>query len=75
LGLTLRIFACAGNIGATKHYQRYAVRCLQEARTETDSQHKSFLIEMAQTWRSLAEQASADINQADSSITKPDRGD
>jgi hypothetical protein len=62
-------------MSTTKHYQRYAVRYLQEARTETDSQHKSFLIEMAQTWRSLAEQASADINQADSSITKTDRGD
>ena len=31
-------------MGTTKDYQRYAVRCLQEARTTTDSQHKSFLV-------------------------------
>jgi hypothetical protein len=51
------------------------VRCLQEARTTTDSQHKSFLVEMAQAWRRLAEQATADSNQSDSSVTELDRGD
>ena len=39
-------------MGTTKDYQRYAVRCLQEARTATDSQHRFFLVEMAQAWRS-----------------------
>jgi hypothetical protein len=62
-------------VGTTKDYQRYAVRCLQEARTTTDSQHKSFLVEMAQAWRRLAEQATADSNQSDSSVTELDRGD
>jgi hypothetical protein len=62
-------------VGTTKDYQRYAVRCLQEARTTTDSQHKSFLVEMAQAWRRLAEQATADSNQSDGSVTELDRGD
>jgi hypothetical protein len=39
-------------IAASKDYQRYAARCLQEART-TDAQHKAFLIEMAQACRAL----------------------
>ena len=63
-------------MGTTRDYQRYAVRCLQEARTTTDSQHKSFLVEMAQAWRRLAEHATAAcINQTDISVTVPDRGD
>jgi hypothetical protein len=62
-------------MGTTRDYQRYAVRCLQEARTTTDSQHKSFLVEMAQAWRRLAEDAATDVNRADSLDTKPDRSD
>jgi hypothetical protein len=62
-------------MSTTKHYQRYAVRYLQEARTETDSRHKSFLVEMAQAWRRLAEHATADMIQADSPVIDPERGD
>jgi hypothetical protein len=62
-------------MGTTRDYQRYAVRCLQEARTTTDSQHKSFLVEMAQAWRRLAEHATSEVNQADGPVTEPDRGD
>jgi hypothetical protein len=64
------------NMGATKDYQRYAARCLQEARTTVDSQQKSFLIEMAQAWRRLADHATAaSIDQSDIPVTVPDRGD
>jgi hypothetical protein len=76
LGIAFRIRALRrGNVGTTKDYQRYAVRCLQEARTTTDSQHKSFLVEMAQAWRRLAEHATADSNQVDNPDTEEDRGD
>jgi hypothetical protein len=37
-GVAVQIRAYWRNMSTTKHYQRYAVRCLQEARTETDSQ-------------------------------------
>jgi hypothetical protein len=62
-------------MGTTKDYQQYAVRCLQEARTATDSQHRFFLVEMAQAWRRLAEHATTDGNQAYSPVTELDRGD
>jgi hypothetical protein len=41
---------------ALKDYQRYAVRCLQEARIAADSGHKVFLVEMAHAWQKLADQ-------------------
>jgi hypothetical protein len=61
---------------APKHYQQYAMRCLEEARATPDSQHRSFLVEMAQAWRRLAEQATgATSSQTDTSAPEPDRGD
>ena len=63
-------------MGSVKHYQRYAARCLQEARVTVDSPQKAFLIEMAQAWRNLAEHAAiAKINPIDLPISEPDRGD
>jgi hypothetical protein len=63
-------------MGSLKDYQRYAARCLEEARTTPDSQHRAFLVEMAQAWQKLAEQATAAKNvQPDAPISQPDRGD
>jgi hypothetical protein len=36
---------------------------------------QSFLVEMAQAWRRLAEHATTDIDQADNRAADPDRGD
>jgi hypothetical protein len=64
-------------MGAVRDYQRYAARCLQEARTVADSQQRCFLVEMAQAWQRLAEKhvASAYVIQTDNPISEPDRGD
>lgn len=63
-------------MGALKDYQRYAMRCLEEARAAPDSSQRSFLIEMAQAWRRLAEQAAnAKVSQTEIPISEPDRGD
>jgi hypothetical protein len=43
-------------------YNRFAVRCLEEARTTTDQSLRAFLIEMAQAWQLLANQATANDN-------------
>jgi hypothetical protein len=40
----------------SRKYQRFAARCLQEARTTTDPRHKAFLAEMAREWQRLAEE-------------------
>jgi hypothetical protein len=60
---------------ALKDYQRYAVRCLQEARLTSDSQLKAFLVEMAQAWQKLADQAANFKGVEASSTSEPDRGD
>jgi hypothetical protein len=63
-------------MGTLKDYQRYAARCLQEARSAPDSQQRSFLVEMAQAWRKLAEHATnANVRQTSIPISEPDRGD
>ena len=57
-------------------YNRFAVRCLEEARTTTDQSLKAFLIEMAQAWQLLANHATANDNlQAKPVIHDKDRGD
>jgi hypothetical protein len=61
-------------MAASKDYQRYAARCLQEARTTTDSEHRTLLVEMAQTWRRLVEYAAIKGPQV-SFVSEPDRGD
>jgi hypothetical protein len=63
-----------GKMGTVRNYQRFAARCLQEARTAPDSPQRSFLIEMAQAWRRLVEHATtANVRQPD--VSEPDRGD
>jgi hypothetical protein len=43
-------------------YNRFAVRCLEEARHASDQSMRAFLIEMAQAWQLLANQASTNEN-------------
>ena len=61
---------------ATKDYQRYATRCLQEARVTADSKLKGFLVEMAQAWQRLATERGTNVTSGqDRSSSEPDRGD
>jgi hypothetical protein len=62
-------------MAALKDYQRYSARCLQEARKTEDSRQKTFLVEMAQAWRRLAEQAVNTNGAQVCSVSEPDRGD
>ena len=48
-------------MSVAKDCQRYAVRCLQDARTTVDPRHKTFLVEMAQAWQRLAERETQTI--------------
>jgi hypothetical protein len=41
----------------SKRYRRYASECLRLAQLATTSQKKDLLLQMAETWRRLAEQA------------------
>ena len=41
----------------SRKYERFAVRCLQEAYATTDHRLKVLLAEMAQEWRRIAEEA------------------
>jgi hypothetical protein len=61
-------------VQTAKLYQQYATRCLREARTTPDPKHKAFLVEMAQAWQRLADQAKV-IGAAQTSGSEPDRGD
>ena len=52
------------------------MRCLEEARNTTDASLKAFLIEMAQAWQMLANQATANDNlKANPIMHETDRGD
>jgi hypothetical protein len=63
-------------IATSDKYKRYAVTCLVQSRTQTDERERAFLIEMAQTWQKLADQATANDNlQAAPVADEPDRGD
>jgi hypothetical protein len=64
-----------GTMAASKDYERFAARCLQEARITADFRHKSFLVEMAQAWLRLAEQAKNVKGAQVYSVSAPDRGD
>jgi hypothetical protein len=59
-----------------KLYQRYATRCLQEARTTSDAQHKALHVEMAQAWQRLADQAKVTNDlRTHTPNSESDRGD
>ena len=62
---------------ASKTYNRYAMRCLEEARKTSDQKQKAFFIEMANEWQRLAQQAT-DIQGGrgtKASNLTPDQGD
>jgi hypothetical protein len=65
---------CGSAVQTARLYQRYATRCLQEARTTPDSQQKAFHIEMAQAWQRLADQVKV-MGTAHTSSSAPDPGD
>jgi hypothetical protein len=54
-------------------YQRFAVRCLEEARRSSDEPLKALLVEMAQAWQLLANQAV--VNQRLEPKRADDEGD
>jgi len=61
---------------ALKSYQRFATRCLEEARKTPDSKQKALFIEMAQEWQRLAERAAvAHGGCINISNSEPDPGD
>jgi hypothetical protein len=62
-------------MSVAKDCQRYAVRCLQDARTTVDPRHKTFLVEMAQAWQRLAERETHARNGYTCSVSELDRGD
>jgi hypothetical protein len=63
-------------MATSDNYRRYAVRCLDLARAMTDERERACLIEMAQVWQKLANQAIAAENLQGAPVTEePDRGD
>jgi hypothetical protein len=57
-----------------KAYQRYAARCLEEARNTTDPEKRTFFAEMAQEWERLAQESGVKGDPVDTSNLE-DRGD
>jgi hypothetical protein len=62
-------------MSVAKDCQRYAVRCLQDARMTADHRQKTFLVEMAQVWQRLAERETHAGSGGTWSVPDPDRGD
>jgi hypothetical protein len=46
-------------MGRSVEYRRFAVRCLEIARTTGDEQTKAIMVQMAQVWSRLADEADA----------------
>jgi hypothetical protein len=59
----------------TKTYERFAARCLEEARTTTDPRLKTILAEMAQEWLRLVEEVKVRTSRQDSRGPETDPGD
>jgi hypothetical protein len=59
----------------SRKYQRFAARCLEEARATTDPRLKAFLAEMAQEWQRLAEDAKSGEEHYPTANKKEDPGD
>ena len=74
-----RTFRCLSGVcmPASKTYNRYAARCLEEARNAPDQKLKAFLIEMAHEWQRLAQQATSieGGRQTEAANLPPDQGD
>jgi hypothetical protein len=43
--------------GAVEQYKKYAAECVRLAQQATDGAHKARLLEMAEAWQRLADQA------------------
>ena len=48
-----------------RRYQRYAAECLRLAQQSDDAREKAVLLQMAETWRRLAEKGGAHDEEAD----------
>jgi hypothetical protein len=46
-------------MGRSVEYRRFAVRCLEIARATGDEQTKAIMVQMAQVWSRLADEADA----------------
>jgi hypothetical protein len=58
---------------SAKKYQRFAARCLEEARATTNSGLKTLLAEMAQEWQRLYEETKG--VRTEQKAGAPDPGD
>jgi hypothetical protein len=58
-----------------RKYQRFAARCLEEARAATDPRLKAFLAELAQEWQRLVEEANGERVKQDYRGPEEDPGD
>lgn len=58
-----------------RRYQRFAARCLEEARETIDPRLKAFLGEMAQEWQRLGEEANGAKNLPKIQGPETDPGD
>jgi hypothetical protein len=58
-----------------RQYQRFAARCLEEARTTIDPRLKAFMGEMAQEWQRLVEEANGAKNLPKIQSPEVDPGD
>jgi hypothetical protein len=56
-------------------HQRFAARCLEEARATTDPRLKAFLAEMGQEWQRLVEEAKGEGVKQDFRGPEEDPGD
>jgi hypothetical protein len=57
-----------------EHYQQMAADCVRSAQQTSDPDNKALLLQMAQTWVNLAEQAKGDL-PATSTLTGAGRPD
>ena len=58
-----------------RKYQRFAARCLEQARITIDPGLKAFLAEMAQEWQRLAEEVKSQKVKQDFRGPEEDPGD
>jgi hypothetical protein len=58
-----------------KQYQRFAARCLEEARVTIDPRMKAFMGEMAQEWQRLVQEAHGAKNLPKIQSSDVDQGD
>lgn len=62
-------------MSTVRKYQRFAVRCLEEARATIDPGLKGFLAEMAREWQRLADEAKTEKLEHSGAGPEIDPGD